>query len=127
VLLGEANEQPDRLLSAADKRREIRSFEVALTRAMGSKAGRGAGTFIGDTRAQLFAFYGDVVQDLVGWQRKAPRLPDVEVLDEPPVIEPSAQPGEPEIATPELAPVEGFASTPSPAEEEPEQPPSRDW
>ena len=26
VLVGEANEQPDRLLSAADRRREIRSF-----------------------------------------------------------------------------------------------------
>ena len=125
VLLGEANEQPDRLLSAADRRREIRSFEVALTRAMGLKAGRGAGTFIGDTRAQLFAFYGDVVQDLVGWQRKAPRLPDVEVLDEPPVIEPSAEPGEPEIATPELASVEGFG--PSPVEQEPEPPPTRGW
>jgi hypothetical protein len=112
VLLGEAAEQPDRLLSATDRRREIRSFEVALTRAMGMRSGRGAGTFIGDTRAQLFAFYGEVVQDLTGWQRKAPRLPDVEVLDEPPVIEPSAEPGEPEIATPELASVEGFGSAP---------------
>ena len=107
VLLGEAIEQPDRLLSSADRRRDIRRFEVALTRGMGSKAGRGAGSFIGDTRAQLFAFYGEVVQDLVGWQRKAPRLPG-EVLDEPPVIEPSSEPGEPEIATPELASVEGF-------------------
>jgi hypothetical protein len=106
VLLGEAVEEPDRLLSASDRRREIRSFEVALTRGMGLKAGRGAGSFTGDTRAQLFAFYGEVVQDLVVWQRKAPRLPDVtesaEVLDEPPVIEPSAAPAEPEIATPEL-------------------------
>jgi hypothetical protein len=110
VLFGEAVAQPDRLLSANDRRREIRSFEVALTRAMGLKAGRGAGTFIGDTRAQLFAFYGDVVQDLIGWQRKAPRLPDVEVLDEPPVIEPSAEPGEPEIATPELDSVDGFGA-----------------
>jgi len=109
VLLGEANDQPARLLSTTDKRREIRSFEVALTRAMGLKAGRGAGTFIGDTRAQLFAFYGEVVQDMVGWQRKAPRLPDVEVLDEPPVIEPSAEPGEPEVATPELTSVDAFA------------------
>ena len=89
---------------------------------MGLKAGRGAGTFIGDTRAQLFAFYGDVVQDLVGWQRKAPRLPDVEVLDEPPVIEPSAEPGEPAIASPELASVEGFGA--SPLEQEPEPPPT---
>ena len=121
VLLGEAAEQPDRLLSAADRRREIRSFEIALTRGMGLKAGRGAGTFIGDTRAQLFAFYGEVVQDLVGWQRKAPRLPG-EVLDEPPVIEPSAEPGEPEIATPELASVQGFGSSPVEQELEPRPP-----
>jgi hypothetical protein len=125
VLLGEATEQPDRLLSASDRRREIRSFEVALTRGMGLKAGRGAGTFIGDTRAQLFAFYGEVVQDLVGWQRKAPRLPDVEVLDEPPVIEPSAEPGEPEIATPELASVDGFSAPSTERGVEPRRP--FDW
>ena len=85
---------------------------------MGLKAGRGAGSFIGDTRAQLFSFYGDVVQDLVAWQRKAPRLPDAEeqtdVLDEPPVIEPSAEPDEPEIASPELASWNGFAPTRDP-------------
>lgn len=129
VLLSEAVEQPDRLLSASDRRREIRSFEIALTRGMGLKAGRGAGSFIGDTRAQLFAFYGDVVQNLVGWQRKAPRLPDVietaEVLDEPPVVEPSAEPDEPEVATPELA-GDGLATPFRPALEI-EPPRDRDW
>jgi hypothetical protein len=105
VLLGEVRENPDGLLSTTDRRREIRGFEVALTRPMGLKAGRGAGSFVGDTRAQLFAFYGDVVQDLAQWQRKAPRLPDSiaddRIADEPPVVEPSAD-VEPEIATPEL-------------------------
>ncbi len=106
VLLGEARDDSERLLSATDRRREIRSFEVALTRPMGLKAGRGAGSFVGDTRAQLFAFYGEVVQDLVAWQRKAPRLPEPldveEVADEPPVVEPSADVDRPGIATPEL-------------------------
>lgn len=124
VLFGEAVEQPDRLLSAADRRREIRGFEVALTRGMGLKAGRGTGSFIGDTRAQLFAFYGDVVQDLVGWQRKAPRLPEAsdpgEVLDEPPVVEPSAEPDEPELATPELASVDDIGAVPVQPNPEPE-------
>jgi hypothetical protein len=105
VLLGEARENPDGLLSTTDRRREIRGFEVALTRPMGLKAGRGAGSFVGDTRAQLFAFYGEVVQNLSPWQRKAPRLPhsiaDDQIADEPPVVEPSAD-VEPEIATPEL-------------------------
>jgi hypothetical protein len=86
VLLSEAIEQPERLLCAADRRREIKSFEIALTRGLGLKSGRGAGSFIGETRAQLFDFYGNVVQDLVAWQRKAPRLPEAEpadVLSEP--------------------------------------------
>jgi hypothetical protein len=114
VLLGEARDNPEGLLSTTDRRREIRGFEVALTRPMGLKAGRGAGSFVGDTRAQLFAFYGDVVQDLASWQRKAPRLPeplaDDEVADEPPVVEPSADVDEPEIATPELESVSGRTS-----------------
>ena len=130
VLLSEAVEQPDRLLSAADRRREIKSFEIAMTRSMGLKAGRGAGSFIGDTRAQLFAFYGDVVQDLVAAQRKAPRLPDagepIEVLDEPPVVEPSAAPDEPEIATPELESVDGFASSFAQTDRELEEPRPRE-
>jgi hypothetical protein len=127
VLLGEAVDQPERLLSASDRRRDVRSFEVAHTRGMGLKAGRGAGSFIGDTRAQLYAFYGEVVQNLVGWQRKAPRLPEageaVEALDEPPVIEPSAAPEEPATATPELTSVDGYSSPLTQADREPEEPP----
>ncbi len=74
ALLGEVREQPQRLLSSGDPRREIRSFEIALTRGLGLKNGRGAGSFIEETRAQLLDFYGGVVQNLTAWQAKAPRL-----------------------------------------------------
>lgn len=89
VLLGDAHDQPQRLLSAADPRREIKGFEVALTRALGSKNGRGMGSFIAETKAQLFDFYGDVVQNLSAWQARAPRLPGV--LEEPDVLAAPAQ------------------------------------
>jgi hypothetical protein len=88
VLLAVAREQPQTLLHSANPRREIRSFEVALTRALGLKNGRGAGSFVGETRTQLFDFYGDVVQNLTAPQRRAPRLPEVTDVSE--VTEPSA-------------------------------------
>jgi hypothetical protein len=88
VLLGEAREYPSRLLSATDPRREIRSFEVALTRPLGLKNGRGSGSFIGDLRAQLVDFYGSVVQNLSPWQPRAPRLPDVDEIPATPQPEP---------------------------------------
>ena len=96
VLLGEAREYPDRLLSGSDARRAIKSFEVALTRGLGLKNGRGAGSFIAETRAQLFDFYGEVVQNLTAWQARAPRLPEVDeaaVVELPPVVIPTAAVG----------------------------------
>ena len=85
VLLGEARQDPIRLLHPVDPRREIRTFEVAMTRALGARNGRAKGTFIGDTRQQVIDFYAEVVQNLSSWQAKAPKLPpppDV-VPDEP--------------------------------------------
>jgi hypothetical protein len=76
ALLDEAREYPDRLLSPTDRTREPRSFEVALTTALGTKAGRGPGSFVRETRRQLIDFYGEVVQNLKPWQAKAPKLPD---------------------------------------------------
>jgi hypothetical protein len=114
VLLSEALEQPERLLCATDRRRDIKSFEIALTRGLGLKAGRGTGSFIGETRAQLFDFYGDVVQDIVGWQRKAPRLPDApgeaDVLNEPTVVRPDAAPEGSSFALPERSEIPGHAA-----------------
>jgi hypothetical protein len=63
------------LLNAADSRREIRAFDVVLTRPLGAKNGRTKGSFVGDTRQQVIDFYAEVVQNLTPWQAKAPKLP----------------------------------------------------
>lgn len=85
VLLGEAREDSGRLLNAADPRREIRAFEVAMTRTLGAKNGRTKGSFVGDTRQQVIDFYAEVVQNLTPWQAKAPKLPlpPEEILETP--------------------------------------------
>ena len=85
-MLGEVREQPQRLLSSGDPRREIKSFEIALTRGLGLKNGRGAGSFIEETRAQLLDFYGSVVQNLTAWQAKAPRLSATEEAEPEPTL-----------------------------------------
>lgn len=75
VLMSQARERPDQLLYAGDPKREIRSFEVALTRPLGTKTGRAKGSFVADTRQQVIDFYSEVVQNLSPWQASPPRLP----------------------------------------------------
>jgi hypothetical protein len=76
LLLGEAREYPQRLLSPTDPKREPRTFEVAITGPLGIKGGKGQGSFVRETRRQIIEFYGDIVQNLKAWQAKAPKLPD---------------------------------------------------
>jgi hypothetical protein len=78
LLLREAAEYPQRLLSPSDPKREPRAFTVALTRQMGLKGGKGQGSFVGETRDQVLDFYGGLVQNLKGWQPRPPRLPVIE-------------------------------------------------
>lgn len=73
-LLREAAERPHRLLSSSDPKREPRAFTLSLARPMGLKSGKSKGSFAGDTRAQVLAFYGDLVQNLKGWRPRAPKL-----------------------------------------------------
>lgn len=75
LLLSEAQDAPDRLLSPTDKKREPRSFVISMIRPMGTKNGKDAGSFVRETRRQGIDFYGDVVQDLREWQAPAPKLP----------------------------------------------------
>jgi hypothetical protein len=75
LLLSEANETPEGLLSDADPKRDPRAFRVALTRKMGTKRGKDVGSFVRETRAQAIDFYRDLVQDLRKWQPPAPKLP----------------------------------------------------
>lgn len=75
LLLREARETPEGLLSSTDKKREPRAFVVSMTRPMGKKNGKDAGSFVRETRNQGIDFYRDVVQELREWQAPAPKLP----------------------------------------------------
>jgi hypothetical protein len=74
LLLSEAREYPQRLLSPTDPRREPRAFELAITRPLGLKSGKKQGSFVRETRRQVIDFYGELVQNLRPWQAKAPKL-----------------------------------------------------
>ncbi len=74
-MLATALQKPDRLLWAADPKREPRSFRLIWPREMGTKRGKGKGTFVGDSRDQVTSFYREVVQRLKPWAAAAPRLP----------------------------------------------------
>lgn len=108
ALLGEVEEQPQRLLSSSDAKREIKAFEVALTRVLGQKNGRGAGSFIEETRSQLLDFYGEVVQNLTPWVARAPRLAATDEAATPDLGDDAAVAG---VVDPEE--LEGVASTSS--------------
>ena len=41
---------------------------------MGMKRGKVRGSFVGDTRQQVFDFYREIVQTLKSWQPRAPKL-----------------------------------------------------
>jgi hypothetical protein len=104
LLLAEAREYPQRLLSSTDPKREPRSFTLALTRKMGLNRGKGQGSFVLETRRQVVDFYGEIVQDLKAWQARAPQLP------EPPAVVPDEPQPEPPpfVAVDEREPTEGI-------------------
>lgn len=85
ALLGDAREEPGKLLYPADPQREPRSFTITLARAMGSKRGKAEGSFVSETRTQTFDFYRDIVQRLKAWQARPPKLrgADLEAEDVP--------------------------------------------
>lgn len=75
LLLKDAREDPDALLSPSDPKREPRSFTLSLARPLGTKRGRGERSFVLETRRQVVSFYGDLVEGLSEWRPKAPKLP----------------------------------------------------
>jgi hypothetical protein len=92
LLLSEAREAPERLLSSTDPKREPRAFQLALTRKMGTKRGKEEGSFVRETRQQAIGFYRDLVQDLRAWQASAPKLPPEERADAPSQPQPEPPP-----------------------------------
>jgi hypothetical protein len=82
-LLREARESPQRLLSATDAKRAPRDFTLALVRPLGTKRGKGKGSFVRETRQQAVNFYRTLVQDLRAWQPSPPKLPAEPVERQP--------------------------------------------
>lgn len=81
ALLGAVREDP--ALLVADPKKELRSFRLALTSPMGTKRGRGRGSFIDSVLGATDTFYVDVLQHLKAWSAAPPRMrasggPDVE-------------------------------------------------
>jgi hypothetical protein len=76
LLLGEAREYPQRLLSGTDPKRDPRAFDLTLTKPMGTKRGKGEKSFVLETRQQAVDFSRRIVQDLRAWQPSAPKLPE---------------------------------------------------
>jgi hypothetical protein len=105
VLLAEAREYPQRLLSAADPKREPRAFTLTLSRPLGTKRGKAKGSFIHDTRVQAFEFYRELVQNLKAWQAKPPKLRDErdEEIEVPRVEEGVATPPPVDLSEPTAA------------------------
>jgi hypothetical protein len=104
MLLKEAREKPDKLLLAADPKRDPRMFRVALSKDMGTKRGKLAGSFVLETKQQVLDFYRLVLQQLRVWTAVAPKLP--EKLSEGPLV---ASPEPPEFSAPGREPGEGAA------------------
>lgn len=75
-LLGAVRQDPSVLI--LDPKREIRAFRVARSVPMGSKSGRGRGSFIDSTLSLVDSFYGDVVQNLKAWTATPPKLREAE-------------------------------------------------
>ncbi|HEY4278208.1 MAG TPA: hypothetical protein VGM91_08320, partial [Conexibacter sp.] len=84
LLLGDAREQPQALLSPTDPKRIPKSLVVELARPLGTKRGKGRGSFVGETREQAIGFYRDIVQSMTAWRPKPPRLPADPVADDQP-------------------------------------------
>lgn len=71
-LLGSVREDPTALVAGSTK--EIRSFRLALISNLGSKRGRGRGSFIDSVLSATDTFYAEVLQYLKAWSAAPPRL-----------------------------------------------------
>ena len=82
-LLGNCRESPQSLLLPEDPKCDPQSFSLVSVSRMGTKNGRGEGSFVAETCKQATVFYRDLVQDLRPPQPRAPKLVEEEpVTDE---------------------------------------------
>jgi hypothetical protein len=84
-LLRDVREQPQLLIE--DAKKELRSFRIALAFPIGTKRGRGRGSFIDSVEHAINSFYGGVMQELRAWTAAPPRLREAPVVpDESPAL-----------------------------------------
>ncbi|NYG57102.1 hypothetical protein BJ980_000025 [Nocardioides daedukensis] len=84
-LLSTVRENPAALV--LDPAKEIRSFRLAVTATLGTKRGRGRGSFIDSVLSAVDGFYGEVLGALRAWAAAPPKLRPVHV--EPPELDDS--------------------------------------
>lgn len=71
-LLGTARENPAALV--LDPTKELRSFRLAASSTLGTKRGRGRGSFIDSVLSAVNGFYADVLGSLRAWAAAPPKL-----------------------------------------------------
>lgn len=82
-LLKEAKAKPERLLYSADPKREPMAFRLIMSKDLGMKRGRLAGSFVLESKQQTSDFYRSIVQALRAWMPVAPKLPASAVVTTP--------------------------------------------
>lgn len=73
--LKDARLKPERLLYAPDPKRDPSTFRLTMSKDIGMKRGRLAGSFVLESKHQTSDFYGSIVQGLRAWSATAPKLP----------------------------------------------------
>lgn len=78
-LLGQDKDNPALLIQ--DPKRELKTFRLATNIKMGSKRGRGRGSFIDSVLEVVNEFYREVVQHLKVWQAAPPKMRELPPAD----------------------------------------------
>jgi hypothetical protein len=81
--LKEAKAKPERLLYAADPKRDPWTFRLTVSKDIGMKRGRLAGSFVLESKQQTSEFYRSIVQGLRAWAPAAPKLPAAATIATP--------------------------------------------
>jgi hypothetical protein len=74
--LKEARLKPDRLLYAPDPKREPMAFRLTMSKDLGMKRGRLAGSFVLASKQQTSEFYRSIVRGLRAWAQPPPETTD---------------------------------------------------
>ena len=75
AILKDVRDKPEKLLLPSDLKRDPKLFRIAQAKELGAKRGRGAGSFVLESKNQTSEFYRTTVQQLRAWSGSAPRLP----------------------------------------------------